>query len=321
MIFKQSRSMPSLMLFLAAFFWGIAIPIMKILGHEQNLVAPEIGSISGAAASLAVRFGGAALFIAIAFRISIPKILPIEWINGGVLGLITAISMWLQVDGLNYTSASTAGFLIAMYSVFVPLISWISGRRKMTALLALCCLLVILGMATLTGMDPRSLSLGRGEWENLAAAALFAIQILWVDRFKIGTYSPGRLTLVLCITVAAFCTLALFFMPGGLSAIPATHASLRAGLLTLFLCLFGTTFPFLIMNKFQAEVSPITAGFIYCFEPIATSLGALFLPELLIRVGGVYTNESISIRLAIGGTLVLAANLILLLDRPKPTAV
>jgi drug/metabolite transporter (DMT)-like permease len=313
-------TLPPTMLFMAACFWGVSIPIMKALSTEQSLLAPGVSSISASAASLGVRFAGAALIIAVIMRISLLKVTKLEGINGAVLGLITAVSMWLQVDGINYTSASTAGFLIAMYSVFIPLFTWLSGRRRMTFLLSLCCLLVLGGMLTLTGVDPRTFSLGRGEWESLCAAVLFATQILWVDKLKPGTYDPSRVTLVLCATVAGFCLVTLAFLPGGVAVIPATHASWRAGILTLFLGLFGTAFPFLIMNQFQSKVGPISAGFIYCFEPIATALGALFLPEMLGRTGTDYVNETLSMRLFVGGGLVIAANLILLRDHSKPAS-
>lgn len=307
----------SLFLFLASFFWGISIPIMKALGTEQAILAPQAGTLGSSAASLGVRFGGAAFVIALFARISPFRITGIEWKNGAVLGIITAVSMCLQVDGLNYTSASTAGFLIALYSVLIPLFLWAARKRKMTLILALCCLLVMAGMAALTGIDPRNLSLGRGEWESLGAAALFSCQILWVDRVVPGTFDPVRLTWTLCATVALCCFAALALIPGGLSVLIAAHASGRAALLTAFLSLFGTALPFLIMNRYQSKVGPITAGFIYCFEPIAAALGALFLPALLIRAGAAYANETFSLRLALGGGLILAANLLLLRDNAK----
>ncbi len=291
---------------------------MKVLESEQHILAPGVGSITGSVASLAARFTGAALVVMLLGRVSLWSISRKEWFNGGVLGLITAVSMALQLDGLNYTSASTAGFLIAMYSVFIPLFTWVSGRRKMTPILALCCLMVLVGMAVLSGLHLQSFSLGRGEWESLLAAILFACQILWVDRLLPGTYQPSQLTFVLFATVSIFCCLTLAFLPGSLPLLAILHSSIRSGILTALLTVFGTALPFLIMNRFQSKVGPVTAGFIYCFEPITTAIGALFLPNLLGRAGSLYTNESFSLRLAIGGGLVLAANLFLLLDRPKP---
>lgn len=313
---NKSLLMPAGMLFLAALFWGLCIPVMKALGVEQGQLFPEAGSLSSSLASLTARFGIAALFVALAGRVKPWQVTRVELFNGGVLGAITAVSMFLQVDSLSYTSASTAGFLIALYCVLVPLLAWSMGRRRFSALLAVCCLLVLLGLGVLTGVTWDALRLGRGEWENVAAAALFAVQIMWVGRLPPGARDPGRLTLVLCCTVAAFCLAALALRSPGIETLALIHSSPRSGLITLFLALLGTAAPFLIMNRYQPRVDPVLAGFIYCFEPIATAVGALLLPELLVRDPSLYQNEPISLRVWAGGGLILAANLLLLREKP-----
>ena len=303
------------MLFVASCLWGVCIPVMKALGTEQNLLAPEAGSLGGSAASLCARFGLAAAAILLMTRLSVFRIRREEWKHGAILGAFTAVSMFIQVDGLSYTSASTAGFLVALYCVLIPVFTWAAGKRAMTLVLFLCCALVLAGMAALTGFDPRKAALGRGEWENLGAACLFAGQILWVDRVPRDAVDPTRLTFALCVSVSAFCLAALACLPGGLPALIRVHASARAAGLTLFLALLGTAAPFLIMTRFQPKVGPVTAGFIYCFEPLMAALGAFFLPELLTRHPWLYPNESLSLRLAVGGALILGANLLLLRDK------
>src|SRR5882724_9260229 len=139
------------MLFIASCLWGLCIPIMKVLGTEQKLLAPEAGSLGGSAASLCSRFALAAAVVLLVSRRSPLGIRPAEWKHGAILGAVTAVSMFLQVDGLNYTNASTAGFLIALYCVLIPLFTWAARKRRMTPVLFLCCLLVLAGMATLTG--------------------------------------------------------------------------------------------------------------------------------------------------------------------------
>jgi drug/metabolite transporter (DMT)-like permease len=305
------------MLFVASCLWGVCIPIMKALGTEQAILAPEAGSMGGSAASLTARFGIAALAALLWSRQSPFRIRSQEWRHGAILGIITAVSMFLQVDGINYTNASTAGFLIALYCVFVPLFHWLGGKRRMSGILLLCCLTVIAGMAVLTGFDPRTFTLGRGEWENVGAACLFAVQILWVDGMPRDQVDPKRLTFVLCASVSLVCLFALAFLPGGLPVLIHAHASPRAMGLTLFLALMGTALPFLLMNGFQFKVGPVTAGFIYCIEPLTAALGAFFLPELLVRDPALYANEAVTLRLALGGLLILAANLLLLRDQPE----
>lgn len=315
---SPSPMLPVGMLLLAALFWGLCIPVMKALGVEQGLLFPGAGSLAPSLASLAVRFGAAGLLVILATRTL--RFTRSEAANGAVLGVVTAVSMFLQVDGLNYTSASTAGFLIALYCVIVPLLAWALGRRRFTPLLLVCCLLVLAGLAVLAGFTFRQFHLGRGEWENIGAAALFAVQILLIGRLAPGSYHPGRLTAMLCLTVAACCLAVLAFQSPGLGTLARIHASPRAVALTLFLALLGTAAPFLIMNRFQPRVDSVLAGFIYCIEPVASAVGALLLPELLTRAPSLYPNEPFTLRVWIGGGLILAANLLLLGDKPGPDA-
>lgn len=303
------------MLLLAACLWGVSIPVMKALGAEQTLLSPGTGSVAASAAALSVRFGIAALALALGLGRWPARIRFSEWKHGCILGAITSASMWLQVDGLNYTGASTAGFLIALYSVLVPLIAAAAGWRRPTVLLAASCALVVAGLAVLTRINPLAFALGRGEWENLGAAALFAAQILWVGRIPHGSVDPGRMTLVLCVSVSALCLIPVTLSAEGLATLARVHDSGRTHLLTLFLALGGTAAPFLLMNRFQTRVGAVSAGFLYCFEPIAAALGALFLPELLVRQASLYPNETWTARLWLGGGLVTAANLLLLLDK------
>lgn len=317
-MFFSSR--PAAFLLLAALLWGLCIPVMKSLAAEQDWIAPGVASAAGSLASLAVRFGLAALALMAAFRVPPWRIRRVEWAHGAALASVTAVSMFLQVDSLDYTQASTAGFLIAMYCVLVPVIAWAARLRPMTPILAASCVLVLAGMAVLTGFSPRDMRLGRGEWENLGAACLFALQILWVDRITAGKADPDRVTVALLILVGLACAAALFLIPGG-PALPARlHASPRAMALEAALALLGTALPFALMNRFQAKVGAVAAGFIYCCEPLATALGAFWLPELLVSDPSIYPNERPSLRLFAGGALILAANLWLIRDKASKPA-
>jgi drug/metabolite transporter (DMT)-like permease len=285
---------------------------MKALSVEQNLLSPATGSIAASLASLTARFGLAAFAMAVLSRVAPWRMRRAEWGHGAALAAVTSVSMALQIDALAYTSASTAGFLVALYSILVPLLAWLARLRPMTPVLAFSCMLIVAGTAVLAGLDPRGLRLGRGEWETLGAAFLFAVQILWVDRVPKDRAAPSKVTLALLLLVAAAGFAALCLTAGGPALLASLHASPRAFGLETALALLGTALPFALMNRFQSRVGPVAAGFIYCGEPVATALGAFWLPELLVRAPGLYPNERLTWNLAAGGGLILAANLWLL---------
>ena len=69
---------------------------------------------------------------------------------------------------------------------------------------------------------------------------------------------------------------------------------------------------YLIMNRWQRQVTATEAGLIYCIEPVCASALALFLPALFSGWASIhYPNEQLTARLIIGGVLVTAANLLL----------
>jgi drug/metabolite transporter (DMT)-like permease len=83
------------------------------------------------------------------------------------------------------------------------------------------------------------------------------------------------------------------------------------GLLAV-LVLACTVVAFLLMNRWQREVSATEAGLIYCIEPVFVSVLALFLPVWLSRWAGVdYANEPVTLHLLLGGGLITAANVLL----------
>ena len=71
------------------------------------------------------------------------------------------------------------------------------------------------------------------------------------------------------------------------------------------------------MNIWQPRVSATEAGLIYTIEPLFTAIFVLFLPVMLGEfIGATYKNETISLAMITGGTLILGANLIMQWKRP-----
>ena len=69
---------------------------------------------------------------------------------------------------------------------------------------------------------------------------------------------------------------------------------------------------YLLMNRWQTQVSATEAGLIYCAEPVFASTAALFLPTWFSRCAAIdYPNEVLTRNLVVGGGLVLLANVIL----------
>ena len=314
------RTRATLWLAGATCLWGLSFPLAKTLTIAQHARLPGADSWFLAAVSLVVRFGLAGTLLALGSLRTWRTVTHREWSQGLGLGAFASGGLLLQLDGLNYTAASTSSFLTSCYCVIIPVIVACQRRRWPPALVAGSCALVLAGMAILVGVDWRTLRLGRGEWETVLSSCFFAAQIFWLER---PGFAANRTTHA---TVIMFGTIAIAMLPvlgarcRTLSelAIAAAGSGPIMGLL-IVLTLLCTLATFTVMNHWQRFLEATEAGLIYCVEPVSASLCALVLPAALAAWAGVrYDNESFTWRLLVGGTLITVANLCI---QWKPKAV
>jgi drug/metabolite transporter (DMT)-like permease len=80
----------------------------------------------------------------------------------------------------------------------------------------------------------------------------------------------------------------------------------------VIIVLFCTLGAFMLMSRWQRQVTATEAGLIYCAEPVFASALALFLPGWFSHWTGLdYPNEQLTARLLLGGGLITAANVLL----------
>jgi drug/metabolite transporter (DMT)-like permease len=302
--------MPVFFLIVACALWGLSFPLMKVLHVEQAARMPGVSSLFLASWLQVARFGLGAVILApfLAGR-KFPTRLEVR--QGLVLAFWGGTAMWLQADALAYTEASTSAFLTGAYCVFLPLWTCLRLKRRPGTRVVIATLMVLAGGTILSGLRPGHLRLGRGEIETLCAALLFGFQILALENPR---YEGNR---GLSVSFVMFLGIAVLFLPGTLAAAPGLTgfvmpgASLQAVVLVACLTLFCSVGAYLLMNVWQPRVSATEAGLIYTAEPVFTAIYVLFLPAMLGDfIGGGYPNESLSRQLLIGGTLILAANVL-----------
>ncbi|MES2923921.1 MAG: EamA family transporter, partial [Verrucomicrobiota bacterium] len=225
--------------------------------------------------------------------------------------------MGLQADALAYTDASTSAFLTQAYCIILPLWACLRLRKRPATRVVLSTLMVLAGGAILSGLRPDHLKLGRGEIETLCAAVIFTFQILTLEDSR---YEGNR---GLPVSFVMFLGIAVLFMPvtaivaPNMGACFAAGASLQSFVFVGSLALFCSVGAYLIMNIWQPRVSATEAGLIYTTEPVFTALFVLFLPAVLGKfIGGIYPNETLSTSLITGGSLIVAANVLMQWKRP-----
>jgi drug/metabolite transporter (DMT)-like permease len=239
---------------------------------------------------LAVRFALAGvLMLAVAPR-AVARLSPSSRRSALVLGLLYGVAQILQTAGLAHTPASVSGFITGMYVVATPLLAAVLLRTRIAGLTWGAVALAVVGLAVLT-LD--GLSVGYGEAITLVAAVLYALHIVGLGAWSNAREALG-MSIVQILVIAAVCLVAT--APDGRLVLPATTGD---WLSVVYMAVFPGALALLGQTWAQAHLAPTRAAIIMSMEPVFAAFFAVLL-------GG----ESAGWRMLVGGSLVLAAMLV-----------
>jgi drug/metabolite transporter (DMT)-like permease len=278
-----------------AYRWELAmVAVTAVWGATFVLVRDAVAQVPPFA-FVAYRFLAAALLLA-AIRPRLALGGPGRERGLGPLGAGVAIGVALfcgygfQTVGLQYTTASNAGFITGLSVVLTPLLGAVllrqaPGRWPVTGA---CLAAVGLALLSLQRLEVR-----RGDALVLGCAFAFAAHILLLGRYapRLDTY---RLAVVQLAT-AGLLALAWAAVAGDL-VVPATADVWVALAITSVAASAGA---FLIQTRAQREVSPTRTAVIFTMEPVFAGLFGFLL-----------AGERLSGRGWLGAGLILAGMLI-----------
>ena len=200
---------------------------------------------------------------------------PALWRSGVICGLALFAASSLQQIGLVYTDAGKAGFLTAMYIVFVPFLGLFLGQRPgRNALLSLILAIVGLYLLSCTSVS----GINKGDVLLLLCAVAFSVQILLIDRHCAGL-DGLKLNCIQALVVAVLSVpSALLTETVDASLIAACWLPLGyAGVLSM-----GVAYTLQIVG--QKRVAPSAAALLMSLESVFAALfGWLLLHETMTR--------------------------------------
>ncbi len=302
----------------ATLFWGLSFPVMKSIGAVQQQLLPEASTWFTTSLVVFARFAISAVIIGIVSARTLPRLTRLEFWQGGGLGFFGGIGLIFQMDGLNYTSASTSAFLTQAYCCIIPMIAAVRERHPPSMRVILCTALMMTGIAILTQLNPRDLHLGRGEIETLIGSLIFTGQILWLERPIFAKNEVNHFSFVMFVVTAVMALPCALFTMRESGDVARAFSSASAIGLVLVLVLFCTMTAYMMMNRWQPHVTATEAGLLYGIEPVFASLFALFLPGYISSLVGInYANERVTLHLFVGGLIIVLANILLQLKPPE----
>lgn len=252
---------------LVALFWGSTYFLTKMAVAELepfNLTA--------------LRFGTAFIITALFFFKRIRKADRTVIKYSIILGVLAVIAVLSMTFGVQYTTASNAGFLISLSVVMIPLISVVVLKKRIKAKLLLSVILATIGIVCLTLNE--QLTINKGDILCILCATSFAVQVLIMERIPKTADSVAIGALQLGIT-AVVNFIFSFFLEN--FTVP---RDLKVWGVIVILGVFCTAFCYIIQIYALKNTSAIQAGIILSLEPVFSAIFAyIFLGELLSKQG------------------------------------
>lgn len=276
----------SLILFVAAFFWGTTF-VAQVMGVNHL----------GPFAYIASRCFIGSLFIFLFALVKDRKKSKSKWPwkQGTICGLVLFFSMSMQQMGIdkypeNVAAAGRSGFLTATYVIFVAVVSCIF-LKQFRILLVLSVVLSIVGMYLLCLKDGVS-GVYFGDVLGILCAIGFATHILVIDRVK--QVDGVKLSCVQFLVVGILSTVfSMFFETTAAGDLFASAGPI------LYAGIFSSGVAFTLQIVGQKYAEPTVASIVMSLESVIAALAGAFV-----------LSEHLSLKETIGCGLVFLAVII-----------
>jgi drug/metabolite transporter (DMT)-like permease len=194
-----------------------------------------------------------------------------KWIF--VLSLIASAHLWIQVTGLQWTSASNTGWIIGTTPVFMAILAFIIFKERMTAQQIIGIVISFFGLLTLISKgDFLSIDLikNKGDALVVSSSATWAIYSM-VNKKIILHYSPIMTTLYMFLFVSIL--LAPFTInEQNINAV--VNLSFSGWMSIFFLGIICSGAAYALWAQTLKEMSATQAGVFLYLEPFVTLFGA-----------------------------------------------
>lgn len=233
------------------------------------------------------------LFLAVRFALGAIALAAVVWLTGRwrglsmrelawgtLLGALLGVGYTFQTVGLQWTTASNAGFITGLSVVLVSVLGFFILKHRPGTWSWFGVTLATVGLMMLSVRFEQGLSINRGDPLVLGCAVAFALQIVFVAKVAAST-DPLRMILVQIIVAGLLNGIGavLFERP-----VPSLAAEIWAG--AAFMGLVATGVAFVVQMTVQRFTTAVHTALIFTLEPVfAMAFGIWLQGDRLDRWG------------------------------------
>jgi len=196
-----------------------------------------------------------------------------QLLGGVVCGIVLSAGSICQQWGLYFTTAGKTGFITTLYTIFVPLISWLFLRKKINRQIWIGAGFAVAGLFFISAGSGFRLEIG--DSVVFISAIFFALQILVINHYVQRT-SALLLNAVQLATAATISLTASFFLESGNTP----GAVLDAYAIILYAGVICLGVAYSLQTVALKHAVPSVAAIILSFESVFGALfGAIILGE------------------------------------------
>ncbi len=216
--------------------------------------------------------------------------------HGGIfiLALIAVFHLWIQVTGMQYTTAANTGWIIGTAPIFMAIVGFVVFKESLSPIRILGILLAFFGLLMLMSKgDFSSIDLLSNKGDFLILASAFTWSIYSAVNKKISlSYSPLLTVLFLFVMMAVIISP---FSINSKSIQSVVSLSPKGWIVIFFLGIFCSGIAYVLWAQALKEMDSVKVGAFLYLEPFVTVFAAWLILNEEITVIMILSGMVISI--------------------------
>lgn len=269
---------------LAVLFWGASFIATKIALQELNpLVIVFIRQLLGISLLSSVVFYKRKSFVVTSkdFR----------WIL--LLSSIAVFHLWIQVTGLQYTTASNTGWIVGITPVFMVLLGLFFFKEKITATQISGIIISFVGLVVLISKgDPSSIDLISNKGDFLVLVSSFTWSAYSLIGKKITLNFSPILTILFLFIIMSVIVAPFSINEDNIRSV--LRLSLEGWISILFLGLLCSGIAYVLWAQALSEMASSKVGAFLYIEPFVT-----------VFTASIFLNEQITLLTFVSGIIII----------------